>query len=224
MLERNLNLKDFIKDVKKIRKPDKTEFPYNGIWLFSGSQGSGKTLFMINLLLDLVEKFPDVRIYSNINLFGIDYLPYTGLECFEDSNGKHGIIYVIDEIHTLYSNMQSKNCKDSNLVIWSQNRKNVRLILGTSQRFSRVAKPIREQTTYMVQCMKPVLSLFPYRIYDGEMFDDNGKYCPDMGLSFDKKQKICFPKLHLYVPKFKSFDSYDTKEVVRGDQFAKLDN
>ena len=198
------------------RPPSSEDFPYNGIWTFTGQQGAGKTLFLIDVLRDLVKAYPKVKVISDINLYGIDCKPYKGLDDFKCNNGKYGIIYVLDEIQTLYSNLQSKNVSDANLTIWSQNRKNVRLILGTSQRFSRIAKPIREQVTYNVQCSKRLFGFYPYKIFLGDHYDDEGKYIIEEG---EKK-----PKWNFYCPKWRSFFAYDTREVVNGAQFDKLDN
>lgn len=213
---RPLNLRDWGRDIVISRPPSAEDFPYNGIWTFTGAQGAGKTLFLVDVLRDLVKDYPKVRIITDINLFGIECEPYRGLDSFKEGNGKHGIIYVLDEIQTLYSNLQSKNVSDANLSIWSQNRKNVRLILGTSQRFSRIAKPIREQVTYNIQCSKRIFGFYPYKIFDGEKYDDDGKYVLEEG---DKA-----PSWQFYVPKWKSFFAYNTKEVVRGFAYDKLDS
>lgn len=212
---RPLNLRDWGRDIVISRPPSSEDFPYNGIWTFTGAQGAGKTLFLVDVLRDLVKDYPKVRIITDINLFGIDCESYRGLDSFKEGNGKHGIIYVLDEIQTLYSNLQSKNVSEANLSIWSQNRKNVRLILGTSQRFSRIAKPIREQVTYNIQCSKRIFGFYPYKIYDGEKYDDDGKYVLEDG------EKA--PTWQFYCPKWQSFFAYNTKEVVRGYEFDKLD-
>ena len=215
ILTRPINLKDWGRDIMISRPPSSEDFPYNGIWTFTGAQGAGKTLFLVDVLRDLVKSYPKVRVISDLNLFGIECEPYKGLVSFKESNGKLGIVYVLDEIQTLYSNLQSKNVSESNLSIWSQNRKNVRLILGTSQRFSRIAKPIREQVTYNIQCSKRIFGFYPYKIFDGEKYDDDGKYVLEEG---EKS-----PAWQFYVPKWKSFFSYNTHEVIRGYEYDKLD-
>lgn len=61
---------------------------------------------------------------------------YTGIECFSKyNNGSKGLIFIIDEIQTLYSSLESAKMPVTDLTVWSQNRKNKRVILGTSQRF-----------------------------------------------------------------------------------------
>lgn len=132
-------------------------FQFSGLWTFSGSQGSGKTLLMMHLLKQVLEQSPNAIVISNISIYGIPSIPYTDIEDFEKyTNGKDGAIFVIDEIHTLFNSLESKNMPLSTMQVWCQNRKNRRLILGTSQRFTRVAKGVREQTTFNYECRKGI--------------------------------------------------------------------
>ena len=103
-------------------KGEKT-FAYSGIWLFTGSQGSGKTLLLMETLRRMHEEFPDALIVSNISIFGIPCIPYTGISDFgKYKNGEKGVIFVIDEIHTLFSSLESAQMPVTTLTVWSQNR------------------------------------------------------------------------------------------------------
>lgn len=136
-------------------------FPYAGMWIFSGQQGSGKTLLLMHLLKQIIKDYPKALIVSNISIFGVPCIPYSGVEDFEKyKNGADGVIFVIDEIHILFNALESKNMPLSTMQVWSQNRKNRRLILGTSQRFNRVSKGVREQTTWNYECHRPILGFF----------------------------------------------------------------
>lgn len=219
-LKRNLGLLNFKSAVKIFySKKDPDFFKPSGIICFSGAQGSGKTLNMVSTLHKLIKRYPKAKIYSNMKLNGIEYLPFTGPDCFNDSesNGTLGTIYLIDEIHTLWSSLESKNMNGDLLTIWSQNRKNKRLILATSQRWSRVAKPIREQATYVVECKRPFARLFfRYRIIDASYYDDNGK------LSFESdEQKEVISMWNFYVPSVDVMNSYDTLEVIKKEKKEK---
>lgn len=182
-------------------------FPYAGMWLFSGSQGSGKTLLMMHLLKQIVDDCPNCIVVSNISIYGVPSLPYTGIEDFEKyNNGKNGIIFVIDEIHTLFNSLESKGMPLSTMQVWCQNRKNRRLILGTSQKFKRIAKGIREQATWNYECRKGIGGLlYSYRVYDGSEYDENGNYSDDE------------PKRNFYIPKVSVMRMYNTLEVVKRD-------
>lgn len=184
---------------------DKDTFSYSGLWLFTGGQGSGKTLLMMHAVKKIHEDFPDALIISNISIFGVPCIPYSGIEDFDRyANGHKGCIFVIDEIHTLYSSLESKNMPISSLTVWSQNRKNRRVILGTSQRFNRVAKGLREQTKWNYECRAPLLGfLYSYSIRDGTDYDDNGIYTGEK------------PSREFYIPRVSVMRMYNTFEVVR---------
>lgn len=204
------NLKSALKIFYSKKDPDL--FRPSGIVVFSGAQGSGKTLNLISTLNDIKKRYPKCKVFSNIKLNDIEYHEFTGPDCFsdEESNGKYGTVYVIDEIHTLWSSLDSKNMNGNLLTIWSQNRKNIRLILATSQRWTRVAKPIREQATYVVECKRPFARIFfRYRIIDASYYDDDGKLI----VSDDEKDIIS--RWSWYIPSNKVLNMYDTMEIVR---------
>lgn len=205
------NLKSALKIFYSKKDPDL--FRPSGIIVFSGAQGSGKTLNLISTLNDIKTRYPKCKIFSNIKLNDIEYHDFTGPECFsdEESNGKYGTVYVIDEIHTLWSSLDSKNMNGNLLTIWSQNRKNIRLILATSQRWTRVAKPIREQATYVVECKRPFARIFfRYRIIDASYYDDNGV------LVVSDEEKDVISRWSFYVPSLRVLNMYDTMEIVKG--------
>lgn len=203
-LSRKLNLSGWVDYSAFSRlRSDPDEFRYSGIWVWTGGQGAGKTLNMIHTLIEIKQQYPKALIVSNIPLFGVDYIQYRGIDDFNKyRNGVYGIIFVLDEIQTLYSSLKSANMDDAELFVWSQNRKNRRVILGTSQRFTRVAKPIREQTAWHIECGNRIFNLYRYRIYDGYLYDDDGVYTGDR------------PKWKLYVPGVRGMLSYDTHFVV----------
>lgn len=190
----------------KLLKRKYDGFPYQGIHLFTGEQGAGKTLKMMHTLWHMHNAYPNALIVSNMHLIGLDYIPYDGIKQLSTlSNGKNGIIFVIDEIQTLFSSLESKNMPASILSVWSQNRKNRRVILGTTQRFTRVSKGIREQVSYHIECAVPFLGFFRYRVIDGALYDEFGKLPSEARPPFYK----------FYVPQKTIMDSYDTGEVIR---------
>ncbi len=202
------NIGDVIKE-NQLKTND--GFPYAGMWIFSGQQGSGKTLLMMHMVKQIIEEYPKALIVSNISIYGVPSIPYTGIEDFEKyKNGADGVIFVIDEIHILFNALESAKMPLSTMQVWAQNRKNRRLILGTSQRFNRVAKGVREQTTWNYECHRPLFNLiYSYRVLDGANYDENGKYVIE-----DEDDA---PRRSFYVPSVSVMRMYNTLEVVRRD-------
>lgn len=135
---------------------DNPEYFYPaGIWVFCGPQGSGKTLSAVQTLKAMCKDYPKALVCSNIEIKGLDreVIPFTDYSQLEQlNNGINGIIFFLDEIHVLWNSLESKEIPISEMACFCQMRKNRRVILGTSQIYGRIAKPIREQLQYVVDC------------------------------------------------------------------------
>lgn len=204
-LQPDTNLKGIGEVIGENTLKNNDGFQYAGMWLFSGAQGSGKTLLMMHLLKQVLADSPNAIVVSNIAIYGIPSIPYTDIDDFEKyANGADGVIFVFDEIQTLFCSLESRNMPLSQVTVWCQNRKNRRLILGTSQLFRRIALPVREQATWNYRCYKALAGvLYGYKVYDGAMYDEKGDYIDDE------------PKMNWYVPKVSVMRMYNTLEVVK---------
>jgi len=128
-------------------------FNPSGIWVFCGAQGSGKTLSAIDCLFKMMKKYPKALVVSNLDIKGVEYIKFTDYQQLIDlDNGTDGIIFFIDEIHILWNSLESKDIPISEMACFCQMRKNRRVIIGTSQVYSRITKPIREQLKYCIDC------------------------------------------------------------------------
>lgn len=130
-------------------------FEPDGIWIFCGSQGSGKTLSAIQTVQKLSAQYPKAIVCSNLDIRGLSVpvIPFERYEQIEETkNGIHGVIFLIDEIHVLWNSLESKDISISEMACFAQMRKDRRIIIGTAQRFNRIAKPIREQLKYCILC------------------------------------------------------------------------
>lgn len=78
---------------------------------------------------------------------------YTGLDMLKYvNNNEYGVIFLIDEIHLELNSLESKNVDIEVMVEISQQRKQRKHIVGTSQVFMRMAKPLREQIHDIIIC------------------------------------------------------------------------
>lgn len=144
-----------------------------GIWVFCGAQGSGKTLSAVKCVRALVKEYPKSIVCSNIALRDIPCVPFTDYEQIKTlDNQEKGIIFLIDEIHVLWNSLESKNIPISEMAIFSQMRKARRVIIGTSQVYGRIAKPIREQLKLAIKCK----SYLKY-LQVNKIVDPNGEGC-----------------------------------------------
>lgn len=129
------------------RTPD--EFKEHGLHMFCGEQGSGKTTSVVHKLLELQDKYPQCKIRTNMNYSHEHDAITHWKDLVQNDNGVFGQVEVLDEIQTWFSSLQSKDFPPEMITEISQQRKQRKMIIGTAQVFSRIAKPIREQTTYV---------------------------------------------------------------------------
>lgn len=125
-----------------------------GIWVFTGPQGSGKTLSAVQCLCRLKAQYPLSVVVSNIELnVPFEYEMFTDYsQLSEVDNGIQGVIFFLDEVHVLWNSLESKNISIAEMASFCQMRKARRVIIGTSQVYGRIAKPIREQLQWVVIC------------------------------------------------------------------------
>lgn len=139
----------------KFWKDNPRYFYPEGIWVFCGPQGSGKTLSAVQCVQKMSARYPFARIVSNLEVKGMSHEVerFTGYEQIADTdNGTEGVIFLLDELHILWNSLESKNIPISEMASFCQMRKARRVIVGTSQVYGRVAKPIREQLKYVFEC------------------------------------------------------------------------
>lgn len=128
------------------------EFNEYGLHLFCGEQGSGKSTAVVELLLEKwSKKYPRLKIYTNMEYSRQDGAITHWKDLLDEyrNNSVYGVVNVIDEISGWFSSLQSKDFPPEMLREISQQRKQRKVILGTAQIFGRVAKPIREQTSFV---------------------------------------------------------------------------
>lgn len=126
-----------------------------------GDQGFGKTISVVQYVFNLVKHYPNVVIVSNIILYNLPkdtkIIYYKTIDelfrLFEQvSNGYGGVIYIVDEIQTLFNNLLRRGCNVQTLEVISQQRKQRKHIIGTAQVFNRIDLVFREQMKNIIDC------------------------------------------------------------------------
>lgn len=142
-----LKIIDFYKSFKEEKK-----FSEYGLTIYSGKQGSGKTVAMTEYLERMREKYPEAIIVTNYEYEHQDYAMTDWHDFFNIRNGTDGVIFAIDEIQNEFSSNDWRNFPESFLSEITQQRKQRIKIVATSQVFTRVTKQLREQTFQVVEC------------------------------------------------------------------------
>lgn len=130
---------------------DPDEFRITGLRCFCGEQGSGKTSALVDKIRELKKRYPKVKVLSNFDCDLSDGLITDWRDIVFTNNGKEGIIIAIDELQNWFSTNESKDFPPEMLQEITQQRKQRKMILATSQRFQRLAKPLREQIQFLYE-------------------------------------------------------------------------
>lgn len=199
------NIYDVIKYRIEFMRSHPDYFEPEGIMIFCGSQGSGKTLSAVQYIKKVLEVYPKAIFVTNTDISGlpdgVEVVEYDGLDCLKNiENGQNGVIYFIDEIHLELNSLESKNIDMDTIVELSQQRKQRKHIVGTSQVYMRMAKPLREQVKDIVVCKNFFKCIQYNKFIDGfESYEENGKLHAEVVARF-----LWFHKPSLY----KSYDTY----------------
>lgn len=152
---------------------DPNAYPHSGLIICAGSQGSGKTMAAVELMTRHKKMYPKLFVRTNFYFKGQNSPIKDWRDIVSNHNGIYGQIDCIDEIQAWFSSNQSKDFPPEMLAEVSQQRKQRKMILATSQVFGRVAKPIREQVKF-VYLPKTILGCLTYvRISRPEYYDEN---------------------------------------------------
>lgn len=127
-------------------------FSHQGCIVFTGRQGKGKTIAMVEQAMLWQREYPKALEIDNLCYRYQDDSLSDWRQLIDFKNGIYGVIVMMDEMQNWFSSNQSKNFPPEMLQVITQNRKNRRVIMGTSQCFNRLSKPIREQATEERKC------------------------------------------------------------------------
>lgn len=196
----NVDLKTIYKDT--FVKKDPNVFKPNGSQIYHGMQGKGKTLSMVyHGLFRVKEKYPRAMLVSNLHLKDYTPVTASSLEELQqiietfDTTKQYfkfesyeeltlllkyarpekltdGVIFMIDEIHNYFHSHDSKSMPMWIVQVFSQQRKQHLLILGTVQDWDDVIKAIRRQIDNLIACNR-IGHLIRNTVVDPREFESN---------------------------------------------------
>jgi len=228
---RKFHASAYIDDYKDAK--DKDAFRVSGTQVYCGRQGSGKTISAVRHLLEIKNRYPKCIVITNLELnVPWEYTRFSTAEELMDlltgtDNGKYGVVYLIDEIHTYFNSVESKGIPPYVFTEISQQRKQRKTIIGTSQLFLRIAKPFREQCDNMISCNTWFGVFTRNRVYDGMTLEQDydgsligdvkkrGYFWHSRALRncFDTYQKVISAKSQML--QFEAVGHYDGKKRRR---------
>lgn len=181
-------------------KPD--FFRPQGLIVFTGRQGNGKTSALMQYAIELLDTYPKAKCISNTKFkYQSDTLRHWK-QLIDYKNAHRGVIVIMDELQNWFGSNQSRNFPPEMLGVITQNRKNRRVILGTAQNFYLLAKAIRSQCTEIRECvtlagvLTIVIKREPVLKEDGDV------------------KELKFRGMYFFVHSPRLRDSYDTYAVV----------
>lgn len=191
-------------------KKDPHFFKPNGSQIYFGYQGQGKTLSMVRHLKKIHKKYPKAIVISNLTLNEKEFPNYVKFESFNhlqqlfqnQNNGERGIIYAIDEIHNYFHSHDSKSIPLWLVQVFSQQRKNRVLVLGTVQMWKDITKAIRDQLETIIECKKLGPIIINHVLNPREVEKQYGE------------EKIKVKKMGFFIPDMRLYDSYDTLQII----------
>lgn len=104
-------------------------FRYQGLIIFEGRQGMGKTISMVEYIMRMQEEYPLARTITNLAYVNEDDQLKHWKMLMNYKNGIKGVIVSMDELQNWFSCNDSKNFPPEMLSVITQNRKNRRIIL-----------------------------------------------------------------------------------------------
>ena len=255
LVQSDLDPRDAIKTLKwkrafNVEHP--SYFVGDGLIVYTGPQGSGKTLSAVRYVKRLLRNYPKAKLVTNLMLkdypvvtinewlrdyYSVaasvkfadmtafaqrkiieDYRVLNRVFPFNDSddllryeNFTEGVIYLIDEIQLYFNSLESKNINLDVMTEVAQQRKQRKHIVATSQVFSRMAKPLREQFSTVVKCNN-YFNLIQRNMYlrTEDITTDEDFTNPHGAVD----------KIELFVHKVEDYESYDTYYKILRNKFV----
>lgn len=219
-------------------KLDKKAFRGYGFWCFCGLGGSGKTLSMVDYLLAMKRRYPKLKIYTNFTFDLADgyiknwqeLVQLQNFELIEIKEKKYnklrteykrlidgkfyeivnnGILFGFDEIQMWLASQNWKKAPEDLLYSVSQSRKFHKMVIASSQVYTRINVILREQTNFIIECK----SMFLGRLIFTKSYH-TATYIPPTERAGQKKRMKAV-KRYSYVAYDGIRNKYDTGQVMQ---------
>ena len=187
--------------IDNMRK-DPNNLDMYGVHYFCGRQGCGKTLAVVEFLLRAKKRYPDVKVRSNIALKFQDGKIGDWRDLVNNNNGEKGQIEFIDELQNWFNSNESRDFPPEMLTDITQQRKQRKVVLGTTQVFTRVAKPLREQAMLVYRPFTIAGCLTIVSVSE-----------PELTTTGDLR-KLHFRKMYFFIHTDEIRNAYDTYERI----------
>lgn len=260
----SINPVNIIKTIRhraRFRKENPYYFWADGLIIYCGPQGSGKTLSAVNYIYKMMTYFPKAKLVTNLYLQQYPFVTYrefmyrlyehmempdnirdfqkwfstmsieddeyyrkvyleeNRVFYFENNddfmkynNGMNGVIFFVDEIQLYLNSLESKNINMEVITEISQQRKQRKHIVCTSQVFGRMAKPLREQFSNVICCKSYMAGLLQInKLIDRDSIDSE----ESTGTNLTGKVKRMFVWFHNPF----MYGRYDTYTKIEKNKF-----
>lgn len=237
-------------------------FHPEGLTIFCGGQGSGKTLSGVNYITNVMKFYPKCKLVTNVQIeeYPIvtfqDYVetvetpenfrtllekknfmkelyeeylinnrvfPFNNDDDFKKyNNGECGVIFFVDEISLYLNSLESKNINMDTVTELSQQRKQRKHIVATSQVFGRMGKPLREQFNQVLLCRNYFGFVQVNSLIDRDSM--SGQESTGTNISGDVKKKF----IYFHDPEmYKRYDTYykiERNKFISGEKMLDIYN
>lgn len=176
-----------------------------GLHIFVGMFGKGKTISAVKHVYQYARKYPQVRVYTNINLYNFpdhtEIIDLTNYQQIIDAPGDS--IFLVDEISSIFQSRSYATFPPALMGLLLQVRKEKKMIVGTAQRFPHVDKLIRDITFNVIDCSLHYKRFQILKFYDG--------------LDWEEKNVMNIPTplmYQAYITTDRDRHRYDTEELI----------
>lgn len=250
-----LMLRDWLRYKHDFRQRHPDYFDPDGLAIFVGGQGTGKTLSAVNYVYKLMEAYPQSKLVTNVALADYPIVTFYSWFCQQDksgligadgeidlseealkpfeerylrenrvfefcdnddfkrySNGEFGVIFLVDEIQLYMNSLESKNINIEVITQISQQRKQRKHIIATSQVFGRMAKPLREQFSSVMLCKNYFGCIQINALLDRDSLESDDS--TGTNISGEIKDKFVW----FHSPAM--YERYDTSRVIERGKFV----